>query len=228
MNLSKSYLQSVSTEELFQIAETHGVFVSKGLCRNLIIEELLELSEDRSKITDKLFYAQNEHLASDDEVAGKENTGLVISYNTTEIHVLLRDPMWAFAFWDFYKPEFLNIINDTDFDSFFLRVNLFSQADLSEVYDYFDIDVSDSDRCRYFYLSFEDSIARVELCSRTLEGDVSVLAKSNFTQLKRENIPRNLCVLENDVSSPLFLSGLSVLKKHHFKNYRQAFRGKGE
>lgn len=228
MNLSKSYLQSVSTEDLFQIAETHGVFVSKGLSRNLIIEELLELNEDRSKITDKLFYAQNENFTSEDEVSDKENTGLVVSYNTTEIHVLLRDPMWAFAFWDFYKPEFINIISDADFDSFFLRVNLFSQTDLSEVYDYFDIDVSDSDRSRYFYLSFEDSITRVELCSRTLEGDVSVLAKSNFIQLKRENIPRNLCVLENDVSSPLYLSGLSVLKKHHFKNYRQAFRGKGE
>ena len=220
MNLSKSYLQSVSTDELLQIADDCGVFVTKGLCRNVIIEELLEIEEDSNVSDNKFLKISNDDLFLDDE----GNAGLALSYNKTEIHVLIRDPMWAFAFWDFYKPEFVNLVNDPDFDSFFLRVLLFSENNLTESYDYFDIDFTDFDRSRYFYLSFNDSVTRVELCSRKIEGEISVLAKSNLIRLKRENIPNNLCVLDNDVSSPVYLSGISALKKLHFKNYRQAFR----
>ncbi|UTC74210.1 DUF4912 domain-containing protein [Treponema sp. OMZ 792] len=228
MNLSKSYLQSVSTDELLQIADAHGVFVAGGLCRNLIIEELLEINEDTDLSNNKLLKIRNDDLFLDDEGDDKGNAGLAISYNKTEIHVLLRDPMWAFTFWDFYKPEFLNLTNDPDFDSFFLRVLLFYENNLSEPYDSFDIDVTESDRSRYFYLSFNDSVTRVELCSRKIEGEISVLARSNLIRLRRENIANNLCVLDNDVSSPVYLSGISALKKHHFKNYRQAFRVKEE
>ena len=214
MNLSKSYLQSVSTDELLQIADDCGVFVTKGLCRNVIIEELLEIEEDSNVSDNKFLKIGNEDLFLDDEMDDEGNAGLALSYNKTEIHVLIRDPMWAFAFWDFYKPEFVNLV----------RVLLFSENNLTESYDYFDIDVTDFDRSRYFYLSFNDSVTRVELCSRKIEGEISVLAKSNLIRLKRENIPNNLCVLDNDVSSPVYLSGISALKKLHFKNYRQAFR----
>ncbi|UTC63323.1 DUF4912 domain-containing protein [Treponema sp. OMZ 787] len=228
MNLSKSYLQSVSTDELLQIADDYGIFVTKCRDRNLIIDELLEINEEADLVHHKTSKNHNEDLVLDDDADDKDNTGLTLSYNKTEIHVLLRDPMWAFAFWDFYKPEFLRAVNDPDFDSFFLRVNLFSEDNLSEAYDSFDIDVTDCDRSRYFYLSFNDAVTKVELCSRKIDGDISVLAGSNFIRLKRENIPNNLCVLDNDVSSPLYLSGISLLKKHHFKNYRQAFREKEE
>ena len=228
MNLSKSYLQSVSTDELLQIADDCGIFVAKGLCRNLIIEELLEIEEDSNVSDNKFLKISTDDLFLDDEMDDEGNAGLALSYNKTEIHVLLRDPMWAFAFWDFYKPEFLNIVNDPDFDSFFLRVHLFSENNLSESYDYFDIDAAEADRSRYFYLSFEDSVTRVELCSRKIEGEISVLAKSNLIRLRRENIPNNLCVLDNDVSASVYFSGISALKKQHFKNYRQAFRVKEE
>ncbi|UTD12883.1 DUF4912 domain-containing protein [Treponema denticola] len=228
MNLSKSYLQSVSTDELLQIADDCGIFVAKGLCRNLIIEELLEIEEDSNVSDNKFLKISTDDLFLDDEMDGKDNSVLALSYNKTEIHVLLRDPMWAFAFWDFYKPEFLNLVNDPDFDSFFLRVLLLSENNISESYDYFDIDITDSDRSRYFYLSFNDSVTRVELCSRKIEGEISVLAKSNLIRLRRENIPNNLCVLDNDVSASVYFSGISALKKQHFKNYRQAFRVKEE
>ena len=228
MNLSKSYLQSVSTDELLQIADDCGIFVAKGLCRNLIIEELLEINEETNASYSKLKNLYSDTSLLDDEAEDDDNLDLVLSYNKTEIHVLLRDPMWAFTFWDFYKPEFLNIVNDPDFDSFFLRVHLFSENNLSESYDYFDIDAAEADRSRYFYLSFEDSVTRVELCARKIEGEISVLAKSNLIRLRRENIPNNLCVLDNDVSASVYFSGISALKKQHFKNYRQAFRVKEE
>ena len=119
MNLSKSYLQSVSMDELLQIADDYGIFVPKGLCRNLIIEELLEINEETNASYSKLKNLYSDTSLLDDEAEDDDNLDLVLSYNKTEIHVLLRDPMWAFAFWDFYRPEFLNIVNDPDFDSFF-------------------------------------------------------------------------------------------------------------
>ena len=68
----------------------------------------------------------------------------------------------------------------------------------------------------------------MELCVRKVEGEFSILAKSNLIRLRRENIPNNLCVLDNDVSASVYFSGISALKKQHFKNYRQAFRVKEE
>lgn len=94
----QSYLQSVSTDELLQIADDYGIFVPKGLCRNLIIEELLEIDEDSNLSDNKLLKISNDDLFLDDEMDGKGNAGLALSYNKTEIHVLLRGSDVGFAF----------------------------------------------------------------------------------------------------------------------------------
>ncbi len=234
MTLSKTYLKSVSTDELLQLAEIYGVYVPKGLNRNFIIEELLDI-EDGNKDGDSDFsnapQGKKGHQKYDTKKIAKRIKlfhGLPASYNTTEIHILLRDPMWLFVFWDFYRPDFKTIITDFGFGSFILRVMLFHKNNLSEPYDYYDIDISEKDKSRYIFLSFDDIVTRVNLCVRSIDDNITVLAESNFVYLNRKNIPNNLCVSENTANTAATLSGLSLLKKSHFKNYRQAFRNRNE
>ena len=105
---------------------------------------------------------------------------------------------------------------------------LFYENNRSEPYDYYDIDILKEDKSRYVYLSFDDVLTRVCLCVRSIDGNITVLAKSNFIYLNRKNIPKALCALRNNVNTPASLSGLAILKKSHFKNYRQAFRANKE
>lgn len=221
MKLSKTYLESVSTDELLQLAEIYGLYIPNGLNRNFIIEELLDLEEENASSNDAADDAEDYERV-------KFFKGLPLSYNSTEIRILLRDPMWLFVFWDFYAPSFKAITEGFGFDSFILRVMLFYENNRSEPYDYYDIDISQEDKSRYVHLSFDDVLTRVCLCVRSIDENVTVLASSNFIYLNRRNIPKALCALGNNVNTAASLSGLSILKKSHFKNYRQAFRDNKE
>lgn len=217
MELSKKYLETVSIGELLQLAEIYGLYIPEGLNRNFIIEELLDLNEENETPT----YNSPKLETLDDDV--KLVNGLPLSYNTTEIKVIVRDPMWLFAFWDFCKTSFEDITEDFGFDTFILRIMLYSKDNLSESYDYYDITVDKDDRSQYIHLSFDDVVTKVSLCVRSIDESVLELATSNFIYLNRRVIPEQLCILDSEADKVAILSGLSLLKKIHFKNYRQAF-----
>ncbi len=219
MRLSKTYLESVSTDELLQLAELYGLFVPGGLSRNFIIQELLEI--------DDYNYGKTGQSAETDDAQHSLSfeKGLPSSYNATEISVIIRDPMWLFVFWDFCKTDFKKITENPCFETFVLRVLLFSHEDKTRPYDYYDVDIKKTDRSRYIHLSFDDAVTRINLCARFKKNELKVLAKSNFTELNRSNIPARLGFIDEKADT-VYFEGLSVLKKIHFKNYRQAFNFK--
>lgn len=77
-------LERLSTDELVSLAEKNGLDIPAGLDRVFIIEELLYL--DRSGM-------------GNTEETG-EQTALPKQRNISTIEVLVRDPLWAFVFWD--------------------------------------------------------------------------------------------------------------------------------
>ncbi len=239
LKLSKQYLESISTEELLKISEIYGLFIPDNLDRNFIIQELLELAEndeeekEKSSIVLSKFIEEKE--ADDVEIddielcaSAKGSKKMKISYSSTEIHLLLRDPMWLFAFWDFSKTDFKKITTDLNFDTFILRVFLFKENNKKEPYDYYDIEIGTNDRSRYFYLSFDDVLTRVAIFARYNDQSINLVSQSNCVNLRRSNIPQKLCAINNDSFSIEEYSGISLLKKSHFKNYRQAFRASEE
>ncbi len=219
MKLSQSYLESVSTDELLQLAELYGLFVPSGLNRSFIIRELLDIDDYNYTGTDKSAEADTEKYCI--------STGLPASYNSTEISVIIRDPMWLFVFWDFCKAEFEELTKNEKFDSFVLRVLLFAEGERTAPYDYYDVDIKKTDRSRYIHLSFDDIVTRIKLCARFEKNELRVLAESGFSELKRSNIPARLGSIDG-FSDSVYFAGLSVLKKRHFKHYRQAFEFKEE
>ncbi len=241
VKLSKKYLESISTEELLKISEIYGLFIPNNLDRSFIIQELLELADgeddaetrEKSSATLSKFIEEKEaeELEPEDlesDLNFKKSKKMKISYSSTEVHLLLRDPMWLFAFWDFSKNEFKKITADLNFDTFVLRVFLYKENNKEDPYDYYDIEIDPNDRSRYFYLSFDDVLTRVAIGVRYIDENINIIAQSNCIHLRRSNIPKKLCKITNESESIEKLSGLSLLKKSHFKNYRQAFRNNEE
>lgn len=223
MEVSKSYLESLSADELIKLADSYGIDVPVLFNRSEIIGELLEIAESFRTEDSKSSFTENESKEINAErtntISFKERPYF---YNRTEIRTLARDPMWLFVFWDFSYADFKKYSKKSDFDCFFLRVLLFKGNDKSPS-DYYDIDVLKTDRSRYIYLSFDDVLTRVDLCMRLQNKSITTISQSNFFRLDRKNIPNILCVLDSNISMVSHLSGLSILKKNHFKNYRLAF-----
>lgn len=210
MKFTKSFLQTMSTDDLLQLADKHGLFLSADLTRRLLIGELLDIDDD-----------SNENDADITAVHSEQN--MVQSYNLTEIHVAVKNPMWFFVFWDFHAHLYKSLIESKQFSHFFLRVHSLDPHNRAASLDFFDIALPETDRKRYIHISFDECFHRIDLMVSFSDGREQILAQSNRISMARKNIPQQLCVAQNHANKVISLSGLSALKKLHFQNYRQAF-----
>lgn len=213
---SKSYLQTLSTDTLFQLADQYGLFLSADLTRHLLISELLELEDEKAP--------SNESDTAHNNTLPVKDREIPHSYNITEIRIALKDPIWFFVFWDFHRRLFTELQEETGFSFFFLRVHSLATHDKRKSVDFFDVQIPAEDRKRYVHVSFDEYLHRVDLMARFADGHEQVLAQSNIVEMQRKNIPQRLCVSQNTANRIISLSGLAALKKSHFQHYRQAFR----
>jgi hypothetical protein len=111
--LTRSYLESLSTDELVKLADSFGVDIPFGLERIFIIEELLDL-------------APGDELAPEDDLENRtdftEAAALPRQYNISYIEVMIRDPLWAFVFWEVKRHDRELYEQDPDFAGCCLRV----------------------------------------------------------------------------------------------------------
>jgi len=213
MKFTKSYLQTLSTDALLQIAESQGVFLSADITRRLIIGELL----DNQEIDGDQDFADTDTAASQSDMLT-----LPQSYNVTQIQVLLRNPMWFFAFWDFHECLFTKLTHAKNFSHFFLRIHALKSTDLHS-FDHFDVEIPNHERKRYVYIAFDAHFHRTDLMVCFNDSSEQLLAQSNIIEMHRTIIPQRLCISQNNTNKIMSLSGLLSLKKSHFQNYRQAF-----
>jgi len=118
MPVSRRYLESLTTDELIQVADKLGVDIPDGLDRIFIIEELLDTVSD-----------DNEDSGTVPEEKDLEDSGLIESvplpkqYNITYIEVMVRDPLWAFVFWEIKTQDKEQFEKGQDFDGYYLKVS---------------------------------------------------------------------------------------------------------
>jgi hypothetical protein len=117
--LTRSYLESLSTDELARLADSLGVDVPPGLDRPFIIEELLENAAEDEDEADSLNPLEAS-LFQDDFI---EPLVLPKKYNITYIEVMIRDPFWAFVFWEVRGSDRELFENSPDFEGYCLRVS---------------------------------------------------------------------------------------------------------
>ena len=180
--VSRTYLESLTTDELMNIADKLEVDIPLGLDRIFIIEELLD------------------NVCEDDEESSApekdlEDSGLIESvplpkqYNISFIEVMVRDPLWAFVFWEIKTQDKEQFEKSPDFSGYYLKVSpIEKSARRAEENDrIFKIPVTPTDTSWYvgFTPTGPDGISpmpecqyRVELCV-VMKGEETVLASSN-------------------------------------------------
>jgi len=111
--ISRLWLEGLSTGELIKLADTNGIDIPAGLERIFIIEEILECAnaEDQS--------AKEEIVVNP---SYSESVLLPKRYNISYIEVIIRDPLWAFVFWEIKGHDREVHENAADFNGYCLRV----------------------------------------------------------------------------------------------------------
>jgi hypothetical protein len=177
-------LESLTTDELIKLADLYGMDIPPGLDRLFIIEELLEIaSEDEDEEEEGPLEG-----ALVTETSFLEPVPLPKQYNITFIAVMIRDPLWAFVFWEVKGADKEAFERSPDFGGYYLRVSPWEScrnAFQAEGEGVFTVPVETGDIARY--LGFppagepeidRDTRLKVELCAKR-GAEEFVLAVSN-------------------------------------------------
>ena len=123
--LTKAYLESLANADIFKLADNYGIDVSQNPDRVSLIEELLEVS---SLDGDESTGTPEEEMT---DLVFVESAPLPRYYNVTFIEIMIRDPFWAFAFWEIKASEKEQLEKAQDFNGYYLRVNLLNGVKLN-------------------------------------------------------------------------------------------------
>jgi len=111
--VTRHWLECQSTEQLIRLADSYGIDIPPGLERIFIIEEILEVSNiEKQETPDEM---EVSHSYS-------ETAALPKQYNISYVEVIIRDPLWVFAFWEIKKHDRELHENADDFSGYCLRV----------------------------------------------------------------------------------------------------------
>ena len=210
LRLSRTYLESITTDELTKMADNFGIDIPPELDRIFIIEELLEFaspeymsggtSEGSDSFDTDPSSEGNQLDGTDDSNAGLiETAPLPKQYSITFIEAMIRDPLWAFVFWEIKTQDREQIEKNQDFEGYYLKVSSldadgnglqdrsFTQVkSVNETENFFTIPVGLTDNA--WYLGFtpdrEDKSEegkkqyKVELCAH-IKGEENLLCSSN-------------------------------------------------
>jgi uncharacterized protein len=206
-------LNALSDEDLRAIADRMGLGLPPDLERIFVVEEILEaleedrLEEDRGAET-PLYFEDVKYRSSEERVIeASPAPRLEPRYNETMIKALVRDPSWAFAFWDIAESErqaFEAVAEDW---CLFLRI---TEASLPEDEKplFFDIPVTIDDFQWYINLPRPEASYRIDLAAK-LGSRSRVLARSGEIGVPRQRMAARS--LPEEARRLLELSGLRDL-----------------
>ena len=182
------------------MADKSGVDIPPDLDRIFIIEELLEIVSYDGPAGD----AADVHDGVPAAPADMADSGLVESaplprqYNITFIEVMIRDPFWAFVFWEIKAQDKEQFEKAQDFDGYYLKVSPWGAHPApaqpgAEAEGVYTVPVGQNDAARYLGLSFvagrkgplpgqphDQKQYKVELCAGAKEGETVLAASSPF------------------------------------------------
>lgn len=215
--INRAYLETLSFTDLISLADKYGIDVPDNLNRSFLIGDLLDMSEELKKTSD------SDMVISSDSAAVPSGNKLPETYNTTDIEAVLRNPAWAFVYWNISETE-LHSLKKNAASALSLRVcSLAHKSDMKSE-DSYDVQITPADREQYLLLPAGKQFVRIELIC-TNRGVCRVLAVSNVVEIP--HCSRLLADMkpgrEDRISPVLELSGVKELLLDHYKNHRQSF-----
>jgi len=122
--LTKAHLESLANAELLKMADNLGIDISQNPDRAFLIDELLDASSlDGDEI-------DSTPMEETTDLVFVESVPLPKYYNVTFIEVMIRDPFWAFVFWEIRASDKEQMEKAEDFNHYYLRVNLQKEVNL--------------------------------------------------------------------------------------------------
>jgi hypothetical protein len=183
--LDRSFLERLTTAELVKLADRAGIDVPPGLERIVIIGELLETLEDAGEAVEK-----KPPFASEERRLPAASVPFPGHYNITFVNVLVRDPLWAFAFWEINVHDRELHEKAPDFGGYCLRVEAGLWSDdpkpagprVKAAEDSsFTVQVGAGDSAWYLGFSPSGGTFRVELCAIRREESVVLAVSRPFS-----------------------------------------------
>ncbi|MFW6338239.1 MAG: DUF4912 domain-containing protein [Alkalispirochaetaceae bacterium] len=217
----RQHLAELSLEGLMRVASRHEVDVEPDVDRDELIEALIdvieEAQEERERLNNYPVKVQRVkyELTRDDEVPQDfglfGDVDLPERYNDTRIVLMLRDPAWAFAYWDIRTSKRREYQNASQFDGIFLRVIELEDDSEQEfrIRDAFEIPVKLEDTSWYIHLPSQDTIYRIQLIAKNAHRR-ELLAVSNSVSVPRGSFAVAECV-DQRCRKILTFSGLKHL-----------------
>ncbi len=118
--MTKERLEALSLEALQEIANGNEISFSPNTNKEALIELILEEEEeeksDRANSNNAAMRVKEKKfdIIKDEAETDSSEFELPESYNETKITLLLRDPLWAFAYWDLKQSDVARIENLPD------------------------------------------------------------------------------------------------------------------
>ena len=204
--MTRERLQTMSLEELAALARSSGLEPEGDAGKEELVELLLDSFQEAKQEREEgnrpnVRVEETKFELSDEEdltASPAEGPPIPERYNETRAVLMVRDPHWAFAYWDVEDGQGQRARKDTGFEQLVLRVE-----DL-EPGSFFDIPVQWSDSSWYIYLPNHDASYVLEL-GYLAGGRFRLLARSNQIRTPRESLAE-----EGGEPTPedlLFLSG---------------------
>jgi hypothetical protein len=216
--LTRAYLESLTTTELTKLADSNGIDIPPGLERVFIIEELLDLEDEDDSIQKRGIPLRDTDLL--------EPVPLPKQYNITYIDVLIRDPLWVFAFWEIKSYDKNLHEKADDFEGYHLRIVPLALEDGQDAdrSDSFIIPVGIEDSAWYIGFPPSGGRFRVEICL-IRGGELMVLAASRPFRLPKPFNPPERGDREAAREQMIQLSGIDELPV--LRNRDRLPRGRG-
>jgi len=210
-------LNGLSTDALYALAENLGLSLPEGLEPVFIISELIEAfnedSRERRMDGNTAVHVEEKKFSGSelDEIDASLDVAACIEcrYNETRLHALIRDPGWAFVFWDVRDDDFEKLLADSSFSGLFLRV-IEDPAQPEPVQ--FDVYVGRNDSSWNIHLPEPDMNYSIDLCAK-LGGKTTILAHHNRPIRTPRTLSRHILESMDEFSAELaILSGLNKLE----------------
>lgn len=214
--ITRSYLETLSTQELIALADEYGIDIPEDLNRRFIIGELLEAAEEMAD-------SQPETMQETGEVPDQEE--LPSTYNETAITAVLRNPVWCYAYWDIRDADRELITHSSAFTALKLKVSFFSDPAEAKPVESFEVSVSLTDRDQYVFIPNSEKYFRIDLCAEYKNQPAKLLASSRMLTIPKgcAELEMGPAAMEEEQDPILKLSGFPELIRSHYANYRQSF-----
>ena len=214
--ITRAYLETLSFSDLKKLADEYGVDVPEDLDRRFLLCELLEIAEEtrQDKTAGMIISFENNT---------NQSTALPDGYNETQISCVLRNPVWAFVFWDISDTD-MNMLAALPNYSLSLRVCILVSETELVPQESFEIELPNGVNEQYVLIPAGNNFIRIELVY-TSGTNREVLAFSPVVSVPKgsENVEKYQPGVENDFPQIMKLSGIEKILADQYTKYRHSF-----